>query len=138
MVRTSVVNKLDPGLVLVAFVLLFLARMEAVPRLIYFIYAIPLAIYFFPVKIFTAQWKEIDKENMRVAYFISFFLSSLILALSVISFYYASEGLFEYINMFASIINILMAFYYFLRKFPVYLVVLHFTISTVSSAAIFL
>jgi hypothetical protein len=134
----SVVKKLDPGLVLVAFVLLFLSRMEAVPRLIYFIYAIPLAIYFFPVKIFTAHWKEVDKENMRVTYFISFFLSSLIIALSGISFYYSSGSVLEYINIFASIINILMAYYYFLRKFPVYLVVLHFSVSAVSSAAIFL
>ncbi|MCA1756268.1 MAG: hypothetical protein LC649_02275 [Bacteroidales bacterium] len=134
----TTINKLDPGLVLVAFVLLFLARMEAVPRLIYFIYAIPLAIYFFPVKIFTAHWKEIDKINIRVTYFISFFLSSLILALSGISFYYSSGSVLEYINMFASMINILMAYYYFLRKFPVYLVALHFSISVVSSAAIFL
>lgn len=134
--KNSLVNKLDPIIAFLVFILFFLAKKEVYPNLVYFICAIIVALYFFPVKFFTPYWKNEIRNDLTTIYFLSYFLISFIIALSVVLLYYQGSKTFYYIMVVASIINILLAYFYFLKKYPSYLFVIHFSVSFVTATAI--
>jgi len=134
--NNTISSKVDPFLVFIAFILFFLSVKGVFPNYVYFVFSILLALYFFPIKLFTKQWKE-QVNGKRIALLILYLLIYLILGISVALLFFKGSMLFN-ILIILSIVNIALAFYYVIKKFPAYLFVMHFIISFLTSAVIFI
>jgi len=135
--KEHITKKLDPILALLIFALYFLTEKQVVPNIMYFAISILLALYFFPIKLFTKHWKDDAPGNLRTIYFFSFLLIAILISLSTVLVYLDDSKIFYNITLVISIINILMAYIYFIRKYPSYLFVLHFSISFLGAALLF-
>ena len=135
--KEPIAKKLDPILAFLIFILFFLTLKQVVPHIVYFVISIVLILYYFPIKLFTKHWKDEVPDNLRTIYFLSFLLVSIIIALSIVLIYYKDSKVFYNIMLVISIINILLAYIYFIRKYPNYLFVLHFSISFLGAAVLF-
>ena len=135
--KDSITNKLDPVLAFLVFIFCFLTLKQVIPPTIYLLIGILFLFYFFPVKLFTRHWKKEIPENMHTIFFFSFLLVSIIISLSIVLVFYRESKLFYNIMLIVSIINILLAYIYFIKKYPNYLFVLHFSISFLPGAIIF-
>jgi len=134
--NNSITYKIDPFLVLLSFILFLLSVKGILYNSVYLIFSILLALYFFPMKLFTKQWKE-QINGKRIALLLLYILISIILGLSVVLLFF-KESMFFNIMIILSIINIALAYYYAIKKFPAYLFVMHFSISLLTSAIIFI
>ena len=135
--KESVAKKLDPLLAFLIFILYFLTLKQVVPNIVYFVTSLILIFYYFPIKLFTKHWKTEAPDNIRVVYFFSFLLIAIMISLSIVLTYYVNSKVFYNIMLVISIINVLLAYIYFIRKYPDYLYVLHFSISFLGAAVIF-
>ena len=135
--KESVAKKLDPLLAFLIFILYFLTLKQVVPNIVYFVTSLILIFYYFPIKLFTKHWKTEVPDNIRVVYFFSFLLIAIMISLSIVLTYYVNSKVFYNIMLVISIINVLLANIYFIRKYPDYLYVLHFSISFLGAAVIF-
>lgn len=136
--KAHIAKTLDPILVFLIFVLYFLTVKLVVPNIIYLVISILLALYFFPIKLFVKHWKDDAPSNLRTIYFFSFLLIAILISLSTVLVYFDDSKIFHNITLVISIINILLAYIYFILKYPNYLFVLHFSISFLGAAVIFI
>ena len=135
--KEPIAKKLDPIIAFLLFILFLLTIKQVVPNIVYLITGIVLILYYFPIKLFTKHWNEEVPGNLRPIYFFSFLLIAIIISLSVLLIYYNASKMLYNIMLIISIINILLAYIYFIRKYPNYLFVLHFSISFLGGAVLF-
>jgi hypothetical protein len=110
-------KKVDYYLPIVVSILYFLALKQVITATVYLVTVVPIAVYFFPVRILWES-KSYNESGMKKKLLLisSNFLFALILSLSIFNIYIQKNDNVNLILTILAVVNLLAAIYYFLNE----------------------